>query len=102
MTIFNKITSLFIHSHAGNHLDPMRHWLVLITCAVLALAGIIVWNAWAFDTVASGGVIGSVATSTPQLFNSSSLDVIHKVFSNRAAEESKYRTGVYRYADPSQ
>ena len=82
--------------------SPMRDWLTLLICGTIALAGIIVWNAWAFDTVANGGTIGSSATSTPAVFDKSSLDAIHNVFVNRAAEEAKYRTGVYRYADPSQ
>lgn len=64
--------------------------------------GIVVWNVWAFDTIANGGVIGTTATSTPPVFNHSSLDAIRAVFQMRAVEETKYVTGVYRYADPSQ
>lgn len=63
---------------------------------------IIIWNVWAFDTVANGGVIGTSATSTPTVFNSSSIDAVRAVFAKRAAEEAKYETGVYRFNDPSQ
>ena len=80
----------------------MRDWLVLLTFSILILLSIVVWNVWAFDTVAQGGVIGVAATSTPQAFNQSSLDEIHTVFNKRSLEESKYVTGVYRYNDPSQ
>ncbi len=84
------------------HQDPVRYWLALITFSILAFLCIIVWNVWAFDTVAQGGVIGTTATSTPPAFNHSSIDVINAIFEKRAAEEAKYVTGVYRYTDPSQ
>lgn len=82
--------------------DPTRDWLALLLCSGIALMGIIVWNAWVFDRVASGGVVGTRATSTPPIFNQSSLDTIHAIFDNRAIEEHKYVTGEYRYIDPSQ
>jgi len=102
MHISNLINSLFSRLRIAAHFDPMRDWLVLFTLFILAFMSIVVWNAWAFDTVAQGGVIGTSATSTPPAFNRSSLDAIHTVFAKRAAEEAKYATGVYRYADPSQ
>lgn len=102
MDIFNTIGSLSRRLRGGMHQDPVRDWLVLITFSTIALIGIIVWNAWAFDTVASGGVIGPSVKGTAPVFDSSSLEDIHIIFENRAAEESKYVTGVYRYADPSQ
>lgn len=97
----------FIHSflkrlRAGAHQDPIRDWLVLVIVSLIILAGIIVWNVWAFSAVAGGGVIGAPATSTPMLFNRASLDAIHTISENRAAEEAKYVTGAYRYTDPSQ
>lgn len=82
--------------------DPVRDWLVLLISSAIVFAGIIVWNVWAFDTVASGGVIGGAAPGSPPVFSRSSLDAIHAVFEKRAAEEAKYKTGTYRYADPSQ
>lgn len=82
--------------------DPVRDWLVLLIASLVALVGIILWNIWAFDTVASGGTIGAPATKAPTTFNNSSLDEIHTLFENRAAEEAKYRTGMYRFTDPSQ
>jgi hypothetical protein len=80
----------------------VRDWLVLLTLWVLALVCIIVWNAWAFDTVAQGGAIGPVATSTPAVFSRSAVNGINTVFQNRAVEESKYATGIYHFTDPSQ
>ena len=102
MHISNLIHSLFSRFRSATHFDPMRDWLVLFTLFILAFVSIVVWNAWAFDTVAQGGVIGTSVTSTSPAFNRSSLDAIHTVFAKRAAEEAKYATGVYRYADPSQ
>lgn len=102
MNISNFINSFFSRFRSAVHFDPMRDWLVLFTLSILAFVSIVVWNAWAFDTVARGGVIGTSATSTPLIFNRSSLDAIRTVFAERAIEGAKYATGVYRYADPSQ
>lgn len=84
------------------HQDPVRDWLALISISAILLAGIIVWNVWAFDTVAKGGTIGAPPAAAPTVFNKESLDAIHAIFAERAAEEAKYAAGVYRYADPSQ
>lgn len=102
MNIFNTIRSFFSRLRFSAHIDPVRDWLILLTLSILAFASIVVWNVWAFDTVSRGGVIGTTATSTPPVFNESSLEAIRDIFSERAAEEAKYVTGVYRYADPSQ
>ena len=102
MNIFDTVISFFKRLRVAGYVDPTRDWLALLTFSAIALAGIIVWNVWAFDTVSQGGVIGTTTASSPSVFNSSSLDAIHTIFVNRAAEEAKYRTGVYRYADPSQ
>ena len=41
--------------------DPVRDWLMLIMLSSILFVSIIVWNVWAFDTVANGGVIGAPA-----------------------------------------
>ena len=102
MNFSSFINTLVKRLRYGASLNPVRDWLVLVIVSAIAFAGIVVWNVWAFDTVSQGGVIGSVATSTTPLFNRSSLDAISAVFANRAAEEEKYKSGVYRFADPSQ
>lgn len=86
----------------GGHIDAARDWMTLLSLALIIFAAIIAWNAWAFNTVAEGGIIGKAATSTPPVFSQTSLDAIHTVFSNRSAEELKYQTGAYGFADPSQ
>lgn len=99
----SNVTSSFIQRlRSGASLDPARDWLVLCTLSAIALIGIIVWNVWTFNTIANGGVIGIPATGASSAFSRSSLDTVHTIFATRAAEESKYATGVYRYADPSQ
>ncbi len=102
MTISNTVHAFFSRLRSAAHIDPVRDWLILLTLSILAFVSIVVWNVWAFDTVARGGVIGTTVISTELVFNSSSLDAIHSVFSKRATEEAKYVTGIYRYADPSQ
>lgn len=101
MTLFHSSISFCKRLRSGTS-DPAHDWLTLLMLATFALAGIIVWNAWAFETVAQGGVIGSAATSSPPVFSRTSLDAIHAIFVNRAEERQKYETGVYRFADPSQ
>lgn len=96
LDIISRRTRLFSDS------DPARDWIFLLISSTIVLSGIVVWNAWAFDTVAGGGTIGSSATSAVPLFDQSSLETIHIIFAERAAEEEKYATGVYQYADPSQ
>jgi hypothetical protein len=101
-TILDTTKAYAKRLRAGAYQDPVRDWMVLITFSVIVLAGIIVWNIWAFDTVANGGVIGTTAPKATPGFSRASLDAIHVIFKNRADEEAKYETGVYRYADPSQ
>ncbi|MDO8593647.1 MAG: hypothetical protein Q7R59_01995 [bacterium] len=95
-------STILARLRSAAHPDPVRDWLGLLTLSLLVFVSIVVWNIWAFGTVAQGGVIGTNATSTPPVFSSSSLDAIHSVFLMRADEHAKYATGVYRYTDPSQ
>ena len=102
-TLLNHLEAyLKRHLTAFSRIDPARDWIILLLLSVMAIMGIIVWNAWAFDTVASGGTIGTPATSTPALFDRSSLDVVHAIFTDRAVEEQKYASSTYQFADPSQ
>ncbi len=102
MNTHTDISSLLKRMHGYTHRDPMRDWLALLTLSIIALMGIIVWNAWVFDTIANGGVIGSATTETQPIFNHSTLDSIHAIFASRATEEAKYITGAYTFVDPSQ
>ena len=86
----------------GTHTNPVRDWLVLITFSAMALACIIIWNIQAFDTVASGGVIGAPLQKKDFVLKDPSIDTINAVFANRAVEEEKYENGTYHFADPSQ
>lgn len=102
MHLSNLIRSLKGRFTYGPHIDPTRDWVTLLTLALIIFAGILTWNIWAFDTVAQGGVIGSAATTTAPVFSQTSLNSIDAIFKQRAAEEEKYMTGVYSFADPSQ
>ncbi|MCX6787005.1 MAG: hypothetical protein NTY93_00545 [Candidatus Kaiserbacteria bacterium] len=94
--------SFLKHFRYNEHLNPVRDWLLLLVFSAIVLAGIIVWNVWAFDTIANGGVIGTATTDASPVFNQSSLDTINTIFANRAEEKAKYETGAYRFANPSQ
>ena len=102
MPIFNFIISFFKRLRAEARPNPARDWMVLLSFSAIVLVCIIVWNLWAFNTVTRGGTIGASATTTAPAFSRATLDAIHAVFTDRAEEEAKYRTGTYRYADPSQ
>lgn len=102
MSIPNFSNFFLKRLRVGAPQDPVRDWIMALIFSAIVLAGVIVWNAWAFGTVARGGVIGSVEPSSLPVFKSSSLDAIHGIFANRVTEESKYETGAYRYVDPSQ
>lgn len=97
----NLLTPLLKRITFLNRLDPERDWILLLLISVMLLTGIVVWNAWTFDMIAKGGVIGSSSTSTPSVFKQSSLEDVHTVFEKRAVEESNYTSGVYQYVDPS-
>ena len=101
MNTSSHIGSFLKRLRPGERIDPARDWMLLLILSTIILAGGIVWNAWAFDTVANGGVLGSPAPKPQPVFKRSSLDSINSIFSARAAEEAKYETGTYRYADPS-
>lgn len=99
----NSPFSFLKRFRSNTYQDPVRDWLVLIMLSSILFVGIIVWNIWAFDTVANGGVIGATATTGPSpVLNRLMLDDIHDTFERRAAEEAKYENGTYRYTDPSQ
>jgi len=102
MKLFTSLSSFFRGFHLSSRPDPEQDWLVLLGGSMIVLVGIVVWNVWAFDTVTKGGVIGAAATSTAPLFDQASLDTVHRIFADRAAEELKYAAGVYHFADPSQ
>jgi hypothetical protein len=88
--------------HSLSLIDPERDWISLLIFSSIVLVGLVSWNVYVFDTVANGGVIGTAPTMATSTFNQASLDAIHNVFENRALEEGKYTTGVYRYTDPAQ
>ena len=102
MKFITSLNSFSKSLHFSSHPDPERDWLVLCIVSMIVLASIVVWNAWAFDIATSGGVIGAPATSTSPIFSQASLDSVHNIFVNRAAEEAKYMSNVYHFADPSQ
>lgn len=102
MNIRTGIKFLLKRVRGNTRHDSVRDWLTLLIFSVIVLMGIIVWNAWIFDTVANGGVIGSATIETQPIFNHATLDSIRAIFASRAAEETKYITGAYTFVDPSQ
>lgn len=102
MTISKTTGSFMKRLHDDTRPNPTRDWLILCALSVVAFTGIVLWNVWAFNTVAQGGVIGAPSPAVAPAVSRSSLDTVHSIFASRAAEEMKYETGVYRFVDPSQ
>lgn len=97
------LASLASRLSYGPRINPGRDWIALLTLSAFALAFILVWNLWAFETVVTGGTLGGAgASSTSAFVNRAPLDAIQSVFDARAAEDAKYIGGTYRFADPSQ
>jgi len=82
--------------------DPGRDWLVLLTFSGVALASLLVYNMWLFETVAGGGVLSGEAVDLTPPVSPSAVTIVRTVFEQRASEEAKYVTGTYRLSDPSQ
>lgn len=83
-------------------IDPARDWFTLLAVSGIALAGIIIWDLQMPGSSAGGDAAGAPAAGEPAEFNLSSVRTVQDIFSNRASEETKYRTGKYRFTDPSQ
>ena len=99
---FHRSISILKRLRSDTDIDPVRDWLVMLLFSSVALLSIIIWNVWAFETVARGGVIGAPAPAVSPIFDRAALDAARAVFAARAGERAKYETGIYRLADPSQ
>ncbi len=99
---FLRALSVLKRLRSDADIDPVRDWLVMLLFSTVAFLGVVVWNVWAFETVARGGVIGAPAPAVSPIFDRTALDAARAVFAARAAERAKYETGAYRLADPSQ
>lgn len=97
----NPLNLLWNKIKPSNRLDPERDWIVLLIVSIIVLTGIVVWNAWAFDTIAKGKILGPTASTTVTTFKQSSFGEIHTIFEERVKEEVNYTSGVYQYIDPS-
>ena len=103
MNPINKLRLYVTNLRQFVRFDPTRDWFVLRAFFVAVLTWIIAWNGWAFEIVSSGGIIGSERKEvTAPTFDSKSLEAVRAVLDARSAEESKYKTGEYRFIDPSQ
>lgn len=99
---FSSLKDVLRNARYGERLRPVRDWLVILACiAALTLASA-VWNAWTFVRVANGDILGGAPPALPAPFSGASLQRLQNIFDARAAEEAKYTTGAYPFADPSQ
>jgi hypothetical protein len=85
----------------GDRMRPVRDWFVLLAISIMTLGVAVVWNAWLFDDVASGGTLLDAATSTPAAFSKSSLQSVEQIFQERAAEDATFASTTSNFTDPS-
>ena len=83
------------------HADPARDWYLLLLLTGVGIVAIILWNIYLFTTVASGGTIGTPASTPSQTVEQSAFDTVREIFLMRDSEEANYKSGVYSYTDPS-
>ncbi|MBU6321072.1 MAG: hypothetical protein KGI78_03890 [Patescibacteria group bacterium] len=80
---------------------PERDWRVILSLGALLFAAILAWHLYLFtatlgsDRASSAGEVAPVATP-------SALETLPAFLAARTAEEEKYVTGSYQFADPSQ
>lgn len=83
--------------------DIIRDWFIIMSGASLVLIGIVAWNMWEFNTILNGGTLNAPAANVASSSSvRPSLDSVHALFENRAAEEAVYTSSAVRFADPSQ
>ena len=86
--------------HYGETLHPARDWFVIISISAIILGVSVGWNSVTF--------LELTRTETPleavTAISSSNTAVkdARVLFYSRAAEEEKYKSGTYRFVDPSQ
>ncbi len=99
MKILTTITKKFEgHLSYGEHLRPIRDWMVL--CALFAIGFLVssAWNAWIFYRVVQGESVGT--PTTLPVVETSEIEAAQQAFLKRAVEQSKYE-GEYHFVDPS-
>lgn len=82
----------------GESIRPVRDWFVLLAIALTILVLSLGYHMWLFIRVLQGEQIGEAQTTNP--YDLSALEQVDAVFSERAAEEARYKND-YRFVDPS-
>jgi hypothetical protein len=91
-------TVLFERSHVED-----IPWATIINSVFGAVfIASLAWSGYIFMLVSEGRALDASAVKSLSPVDRASLDTAHAVFESRALEETKYRTGVYQYRDPSQ
>lgn len=82
--------------------EPHRDWERLRLALVLVLAALTVVSWSLFMKISNGEVVGGAKEKVFPVFSPASVESIRFLFTHRATEEKKYRTGGYYFEDPSQ
>lgn len=103
MNASRHLTKLLNRTELAARVDPARDWLLVLIVAFGILLTIVGWSVWNFNILLRDGIAPDAsAVSTEPAFNKTSVEAVRIIFADRAAEEAKYVSGVYSFADPSQ
>ena len=80
-------------------LNPSRDWIIILSCALVGMVVIMLWNMWFFFAVLNQEAVLPATTQTKNV-DTSSIEKVRTTFEVRALEEARYRSE-YRFIDPS-
>jgi len=100
MTILAK--NMFIRLKRLVQPNPVRDWHVVLSIFTVIFVGIVVWGTWTFQMMISEDSSSLSPNQDKQTLDTVTIEMMRKVFEQRATEENKYIDGTYRYLDPSQ
>ena len=85
----------------GDHLRPVRDWVVLLMSAGVCIVASLVWNLWLFNRVVSGEVLGDAPKAGEAIVDETLTSTLSKVLIDREAARVEYEDGTKHFVDPS-
>jgi hypothetical protein len=86
------------HLEYGEHLRPIRDWLIILGVSSVLFFASLAWNGFVFYRAVQGEAVGGEATA--QIITVDEIKSAQETFIKRSIEEAKYE-GEYHFVDPS-
>lgn len=96
--LLSRATHLFRAFKYGEHIHPLRDWLIMVSVVGILLAASSIWSYVVYYEFTSEKE-GNTAPALLQV-NTASLTTVRAVFEKRATERAHYLSD-YRFVDPS-